>query len=196
MNQSNASMSDSVGLSVHALRQEFDRSFAQSARPQTDKLENLLALRIEGDPYAIRVTDINGLYTDRRIMPLPSPMAELLGVTGFRGQIAPVYDLAALLGYGRTVSARWLVLLRASTGEPLCLAFDHFETHFSVSPHFIASSPNDAIKCGETGNVLRPHLFTIVHSNEMQRPIIQLSSLLQDLQTRADSYIPKRRDQL
>lgn len=187
-------VNDSVSLNVLALRQEFDLSFAQAVRTQTDKLENLLALRIAGDPYAIRVADINGLHTDRRIMPLPSPMTELLGVTGFRGQIAPVYDLAALLGYGRAVSARWLILLRSATGEPLCLAFDCFETHFSVSPHDIASSPSDMAQASDSMRQIRPHLFSAVLRNEILHPIIQLSSLLQDLQTRADSYISKRRD--
>lgn len=191
MNPGNAYMSDSVSQSALALRQEFDLSFAQAVRTQTTQLENLLALRIAGDPYAIRVADIKGLYTDRRIMPLPSPMTELLGVTGFRGQIAPVYDLAALLGYGRAASARWLILLRSSAGEPLCLAFECFETHFSVSPHDIASTSGDSAQASAS---IRAHLFSAVYSNEIRRPIIQLSSLCQDLQARADSHISKRRD--
>ncbi len=175
-----------VSASVFALRQEFDLSFAQAARTQTDQLESLLALRIEGNPYAIRVAEISGLHVDRRIMPLPSPVPELLGVTGFRGQIAPVYDLAALLGYGRAAQARWLILLRSPTGALLCLAFECFEMHFSVAPEHIASQPGDAT---------RPHLVAAVRSDEVLRPIIQLTSLLQDIQRSADPYVQKRRDQ-
>jgi hypothetical protein len=82
-----------------ALRREFDQSFAQPPATELARVENFLAVRIGGDAYAMRVAEIAGLYADKRIVPLPSPLPSLLGTVGFRGQIAPVYDLAMLFGY-------------------------------------------------------------------------------------------------
>lgn len=165
---------------VLAMRQEFDLSFAQAPRTTTEASESLLAIGIGGDSYAIRVSEIGGLYVDRRIMPLPSPIAELLGVVGLRGQIAPVYDLAALLGYGRVAAPRWLILLLSpGQREPVALAFDTFELHFSVSVQQLVVSPGT-------------HLGDAVRSGDVVRPIVQLQSLLQDIQRRADLSIQQR----
>lgn len=172
---------------VLALRREFDLAFARAPRTTTERLEGLLALRIDGDPYAVRVSEIDGLHVDRRIMALPSPVAELLGVAGFRGQIAPVYDLAALLGYARVASPRWLLQLHSRANEPLALAFDTFEMHFSVSPEQLVSSPG---ALPSQGGTTRAHLFDAVRGDAVVRPIIPLRSLLQDIQSRVDSFHP------
>lgn len=168
---------------VLALRREFDLGFAQAPRMETESFEKLLALRIGGDPYAIRVSEISGLHADRRIMPLPTPVPELLGVAGFRGEIAPVYDLAALLGYAGVSSPRWLILLRSPERAPVALAFDIFEMHVSVSPQHIVSSSEEMP--APTGTA-RPHLRDAVHGDDVLRPIIQLQSLLESIQRRAD----------
>jgi len=171
---------------VLALRQEFDLTFAQAPRMETEQRENLLAIRIGDDPYAIRITEIGGLHADRRIMPLPTPMPELLGVMGFRGKIAPVYDLATLLGYARPSSTRWIVLLKSV--EPVALAFDAFERHFAVSQLQIISEKTDMP--AETG--ARPHLFDAVRSDDVVRPVIQLQSLLAAIQKRAQPFVQQR----
>lgn len=175
---------------VLALRREFDESFAQAPRLEREPLEGLLAVRLGGDPYAIRVSEIGGIHADRRIMPLPTPVPELLGVAGLRGQIAPVYDLAALLGYARASSPRWLILLRgASQQSCVALAFDTFERHFSV--------PLRHIVCASGARAAHPfsaqvHLADVVSTDDVVRPIIALPSLLQDIQGRADGVIQKR----
>ncbi len=161
-----------------ALRQEFDRSFAQAPRMETARAESFLAVRVGADAYALRVAEIGGLFTDRRIMPLPTPMPELLGVAGFRGQIAPVYDLAALLGYARQTAPRWLILARLR--EPVALAFDTFEAHFSALPERIIAA--------EGKGAGRRHLGSAVRTDDAVRPIIQLQSLLEDIQLRANSF--------
>ena len=168
-----------------ALRQEFDRSFAQAPRLETEPPENFLAVRVGGDAYALRVAEIGGLFTDRRIMPLPTPMPALLGVAGFRGQIAPVYDLAALLGYARQTAPRWLIMARRR--EPVALAFDVFDAHFSAfSASIIATEGRDAA---------RLHLGSAVRIGDATRPIIQLQSLLDDIQLRANSFTRTRSGQ-
>jgi purine-binding chemotaxis protein CheW len=91
----------------------------------SERLEGLLAIRVGADPYALRLSEIVGLHADVKIVPVPSPVAQLLGIVGLRGMMAPVYDLAALLGYPPAASPRWMVLAGAS--QSMGLAFDAFE---------------------------------------------------------------------
>lgn len=169
-----------------ALRREFDLSFTQAPRMETESFQNMLAIRIGDDPYAIRVAELAGLHADRRIMPLPTPMPELLGVTGFRGQIAPVYDLATLLGYARQPSTRWLLLLQQR--EPVALAFDTFEMHFAVAQQEIISEQ----AAMPAGTEARQHLYGAARSDDTVRPIIHLQSLVEDIQRRAQPFVQQR----
>ncbi len=115
-----------IGNKVTELRGQFDQSFAAPPRTDLEQLETLIAIRVAGDPYALRIGEINSLASDRKIVPLPSATPELLGAAGVRGAVVPVFSLAALLGYGLGLgSARWLAL--CGTDEPLALAFSDFE---------------------------------------------------------------------
>lgn len=171
------------------LRREFDQSFAQAPRMGTEQRANLLAIRIGGDPYAIRVADIDGIHADCHIMALPTPIPELLGVAGFRGQIVPVYDLAALLGYARCASPRWLVLLGQRQRETLALAFESFEMHFSVSHMDRVPPPSDF---SPPPGPARPHVLDAVCEQGRVWPVIQLQSLRNGLQKRVESTIQPR----
>jgi chemotaxis signal transduction protein len=175
-----------------AMRREFDLSFSQSATRRSIVSENYLGLRFGEDAYAIRVAAIAGLHVDRRIMPLLSPVPSLLGVVGFRGVIAPVFDLAALLGYGRNRSdagpgngdrigaPRWIVLVRSI--EPVALAFDNFEAHFSVTGHDILSAQQLlANRSVLVPDGARAHLCDAVRVEGVIRPIIELQSLLRSV---------------
>src|SRR5215218_10100104 len=83
------------------LREAFDRSFAQLATSEADVVESLLGIRIGTDPYGLRLGELSGLFADKKITRLPSPVSELLGIAGFRGAVLPVYDLGMLLGCPR-----------------------------------------------------------------------------------------------
>ena len=170
-----------------ALRREFDDSFALAPRTQAMSLESLLAIRLQGRPYALRVSDIEGLHADRRIVPLPIPAAHLLGVASFRGRIAPVYDLASLCGYARTASPRWLVLLRSK--EPVALGFASFERHISVSPQDILST--QAADLATHAGTATPVSHAIRHDDTVW-PILQLPALLADIAQRCNQSNQQR----
>jgi chemotaxis signal transduction protein len=172
------------------LRQEFDRSFAQAPRVEIEHVEKLLAVRLGNDPYAIRLAEIGGLYADRCIMPLPTPVPALLGIAGFRGQIAPVYDLAALLGYARQAPPRWLILTQLR--DPVALAFDAFEAHFVVPAEQIVKTPDET---SAAPAATRPHLSEVVHIDGAARPIIHLQSLLENIQRQGNLPIRPGSDQ-
>lgn len=173
---------------ANLLRQEFDRSFAEPPVSGIVSVEDFLAIGIGGDPYAVRLAEIRGLYADRRIVPLPTPVPELLGMASFRGQIAPVYNLAALLGYShlreRTLP-RWLVLVRWRV--PVALAFDAFETHLRVAPEAIVES--SAVV--DTGRV-RPHTRGAVQDDAVRRPIVPLPAVLEDISQRVEATPMKK----
>ena len=83
---------------VTELRDAFDRSFAQAPSTEAAAVENLLAIRVGAHPYALRMAEVSGLFADKKVTRLPSPVPEFSGIAGFRGVVLPVYDLAMLLG--------------------------------------------------------------------------------------------------
>lgn len=176
-------MSAALPLSqaVLELRAQFDSAFAQAPRVAAAAGPSMLAIRVAGEPYALHLDQIGGLYADRSIVALPSALPSLLGVTGFRGQIIPVYDLAVLLGHARGAAPRWLVLVRCA--QPLALAFDRFEAHFTAAPEDLmraAAAPD------------RPHQYDTVQGADALRPVIHLPSLHDDIQRQAALALPPR----
>ncbi len=113
------------------LRRAFDQAFAVAPNTTVETFEDLLAVRVAGDPYALRVREITGLVASRKIVPLPSRRPELLGIAGNRGSLVAVYSLAGLLGYGAdSKPASWLAL--AGAHEPLGLGFEELEGFLRV----------------------------------------------------------------
>lgn len=160
------------------LRQAFDRSFAEPIRAEEREIVDFITLRLGGDPYAVRMAEIAGLFTNVKITPVPSPLAELRGVAGFRGTLTPVYDLAALLGYPPS-SARWIVLANAGA---LGFAFGAFEGHFRIEPTAIAAQQNSA-----------QHVHEIARQADAAWPIIDIPSVVAAISARA-AAVPSRKE--
>src|SRR5271165_5211475 len=99
------------GLSSQAaaLRQNFDRGFAEPRHAAAVTVEDFLAIRLEAGPYAISLSDIAGLFLGKKTTPIPGQAGALRGIAGFRGVVVPVYDLAALMGCKPAETPRWLV---------------------------------------------------------------------------------------
>lgn len=157
---------------VEKLRHEFDLSFTQMPREQTETPNNFLGIYLGKDALAIRATDIAGIYADRRIVPMPSSAPTFLGVSRFRGLVTPVYDLAALLGYQNTPTPRWLVLVRLDDTESIAFAFEKFDSFFSANQSNVISTAQEKT---------RTHLSDAVRIGDFTRPIIHLPSLLAQL---------------
>jgi chemotaxis signal transduction protein len=127
---SNVPSGEAASSSAETLRRRFDQSFAAPAGSNPQSVEDLLAIRVGADPYVLRLSQIAGLSTSLKIVPVPSPIASLLGIVGVRGLMAPIYDLGMLLGYPRAAEPRWTVFVRAP--QTVGFAFETFESHLQV----------------------------------------------------------------
>jgi purine-binding chemotaxis protein CheW len=116
---------------AEALREAFDAAFAAPpAEPRRDEVP-LLVLQAGAARVAVRALETRGLVAPGRIEPVPSRRPELLGVTGRRGSLLPVYGLARLLGIDDAGEVpRWLLL--AGGAGRVGLAFGALETYRRV----------------------------------------------------------------
>src|SRR5689334_7571216 len=96
-------------FSVEALRREFDGSFALPQREAAPDAIEVLAIRVGGKPFALRLSEVAGVATGRRLTPVPSARRGMLGLVGVRGSLVAVFDLAVLLGEPpNTAEPRWV----------------------------------------------------------------------------------------
>jgi purine-binding chemotaxis protein CheW len=157
-----------AGLRVDALRTEFDSVFALPPRAALDEWTELLAIAVGDDPYALRLSELAGLYADKPVTPLPGAPADVRGLAGFRGAVVVVYDVAALLGAPRAAACRWLVA--AAANPAVALAFARFEGHMRARPEQIAVA--DDTGPGAPWN-------EVLHADQAVRPIVSVPALLE-----------------
>ncbi len=156
------------------LRARFDRGFAEPPHPGAVATVDLLAIRLGGAPYALRLGELAGLFADRAVTPLPTEIPALLGVAGFRGAIVPVYDLRRLLGCAATAPPRWLVV---TTQLAVGFGFDGLDGHLRI--------PVDAIARGDGAE----HARELARTAEL-RPIVAFASVLAAIARRAGPAHP------
>jgi chemotaxis signal transduction protein len=168
-------------LSAEELRRTFDGAFAMPSEARRQDLEPLLTLRIASAAYAVRVLDIAGFATARRIVPLGSPLPAMLGLAAVRGILFPVYSLEALLG-DQTTSAppRWFLL--CGHQDPVALAFADFEGHALLS--------RSEWRATSGGEGRRKHVRELVRMADEMRGVIEVSSLLETIQERVSASRP------
>ena len=171
---------------VVELRSVFDHERAAPSSSRTEvQTESLLKIRVSGDAYAIRVSEISGLATDRKIVAFPSPISELLGLAGIRGALVPVYSLAGLLGHGtESGQVRWLVL--CGTDEPFALAFGDYEGYVRI--------PQTQLYSAEQKDVTRINVTHVARTIDMVRAVVSIPLLREAIQERCrKNSVPKER---
>jgi purine-binding chemotaxis protein CheW len=148
-------------------RQTFDRSFAEPVRDDAVAIEDLLTFRLPSGSHALRLAEAGGVFAGRAVTKLPGSDAELLGISGFRGTLVPVYDLHALLGAPSVEQPRWLVTAKAA---PLAFAFETFEGHLRVPADSIVARPAD--------HAARPYVRRFVAVQQTVHPLVHLQALV------------------
>lgn len=114
------------------LRAVFDRGFAVAEHARGDRVEQLdvLAIRVADQRYALRLSELQAVHAERKLVTIPAPAPELLGLVGLRGLVVPIYDLRRLLGLASGPTPRWLALARAAS--PIGFAFDALDAHLRL----------------------------------------------------------------
>lgn len=165
-----------AGLIAAALREDFDRAFARPPATELRATEAYLLVAVADTPHAVPLADVGGLHVDRRVVRLPTRLPVLLGVAGFRGQVVPVYDLAALLGYAPQKAGRWLLLARGA--EPVAFAFQRAEGYATPDPANVVAADGER-HADPVRGALREGPFV--------RPIIRLPSLVEEVRRRVET---------
>jgi len=161
------------------LRRDFDRGFAEPIRLDPIATEDLLAIRIGGQPHAIRLAEIAGLFAGKKITRVPGGHPALSGIAAFRGALLPVYDLALVLGHAGAQAPRWMVIVAAL---PVALAFDGFEGQFRV--------PRTDILPQAAHADAPAHAQDIVRTKDFVGPIMHLPSLLDAAKALRSATVP------
>jgi len=168
-------VTDAIGGRLAAqLRREFDASFAEPPGEHSVQLVDLLAIRLAGNPYALRLNELSGLSTRRPVTPVPTAVSGLLGIAGIRGMLVPVYDLRLIMGHPATETALWLGLVGSEA--PIGLAFDGFEGHLRV--------PREAITRTATRSTTSL-ANEVLHTSDPVRLLVHLPSVLAAIRARA-----------
>ncbi len=156
------------------LRRAFDSAFAAPPRTMVMDLERLLRIRAGGVAYAVRLHEIAALYSSGRVVPMPGPLPELLGLTTLRGVIVPVYGLGALLGHAAPGgdSSRWVVVTSA---DEVALGFEELGGYLQL-PRSELSSVSGA----QTGQ----HCLETVHLGSDSFSILSVPSIMKALRER------------
>jgi chemotaxis signal transduction protein len=165
-----------LGLAGKAaeLARAFDAGFAEAPASDSRNFEDVLAIRLGGDPYALRLGQVAGLYARRTIVPLPSALPELLGLASVRAAVVPVYDISALLGRLRQSEPRWIVV---AAQAPIGLAFDELEGFRRLEAETIVA---EAASTPGTAPV------ELIRSEEQLRPLLHLPALIEVIVQRAE----------
>ncbi len=151
------------------LRLNFDRSFADPPSVADAAPQGFLAIRLDAQHFALRLTDISGLFAEKKVTPIPGADEYLLGIAGFRGVVTPVYNLKRVLGQRSAAATRWLVVAAAAR---VALAFDGFEGQLRIAPAAIATAQRTDDQAFTNG---------VLQIGDVLRPIIDLSRVLKAL---------------
>lgn len=155
------------GSRLSDLRLAFDAAFTFPPERAPDDCTDLLAVTVAGNRLAVPLEAMSGLVADRAVTRLPAAPPQLLGVAGLRGQLVPVFSLAALVGPAPAGAGggtpRWLVL---AAGSPVfAVAVDSVDGHLRVPDEAIARP------AGSGGG------STVVRTADGPRPVVDMSAV-------------------
>jgi purine-binding chemotaxis protein CheW len=128
---------------AEALRQAFDRAFAQAPAAADEAGEGMLALRAGGEAFAVPLAEVHGLFADRRLVALPGPLPAFRGIACLRSGIVAVYGLADFFGHPSSAAPMRWMLLTGGRDRPFALAFEHFDGYARAAAGVIAVSARD-----------------------------------------------------
>jgi chemotaxis signal transduction protein len=128
---------DDLGMQLERLRLEFDDSFKVARPPFEAEWEDLLAIRLGREPFALRLCEVATIVAGTPVTPVPSQHPALLGLAGLRGVLVSVFDLGSLLGLARAPSAKWILRVKDSS---TALGFAELEGQLRVPARDVSAA--------------------------------------------------------
>jgi len=173
-------MNSAIGPEVlDELRRAFDAAFAAPAVQPVDDLATLITIRVAGQAFALRATEITALAKRSRIVPVPSRVPELMGLAGIRGALVPVYDLASILGLSRTNEPQWFVLTQCEA--QLALAVDEIEGLIEVRKTNLFT--HDTFPSGG-------HVRQLARIGTDKRAVVDITAVVETIRQHAGLSVP------
>jgi purine-binding chemotaxis protein CheW len=157
-------MDEALTALLTRLRDDFDSSFARRPVDGAAAHVDVLCVRIGERPFALRVDEIAGVVTGRRIVGLPGSSPALLGLVGLRGALLPVFGLASLLGLPQPREPRWLAT--CGRDRPIGFAFGGVDAYDRLLP-------GDVVP-GDGGH---PAVRAFAQTSRGPRPLVHLPTL-------------------
>ena len=155
------------GVLAAQMRQAFDQGFGLPPTPPSAQ-EALILLRAGETALALKCIQIQAIIRAGVIAPLPRPAPGLLGLSGVRGALIPVFSLAAALGLPTSpVRPGWLALVASET--PIALAFEDLEGQVAVTRDCLTPAPADPA---------HPHLRDLLCLPSTTRAVADIPGLL------------------
>jgi purine-binding chemotaxis protein CheW len=154
-----------------ALREQFDRSFAQPQHMDLTPREDFLCIRLGSAPYALRLSEIAGLFADKKITKVPGRQPVLFGIAGFRGAIVPVYSLPTYFGFPIAPTPRWVAI---SSAAPIAWAFEEFDGHQRCPRTAIAARGTAQSPDRGDGDFVKEYIC----ADDTVRPIVDIRSII------------------
>ncbi|MDG6997664.1 MAG: chemotaxis protein CheW [Nitrososphaerota archaeon] len=136
---------------VAQIRESFDSVFAQEMRLSRDTTVDLLAIQIGHNHYAIRLSELAGLYVGKPITWLPDSPSELLGVASFGDRIAAIYNLESLIGEPEKSQCRWQVL--AACDPSIGFGFEELENYIRADSEAIVPRQDASIESNKNAEL-------------------------------------------
>jgi purine-binding chemotaxis protein CheW len=180
-------LNDSIeGNKATQLRQTFDRMFSLPPSLASLEVEDLLTISVAGAPYAIRLLEIAEIFTERKVVSVPTVTPDFLGLAGIRGGIVPVFGLSSILGIGPDPgSQRWMIL--CGSEEPIALAFSDFEGYLRL--------PASALHADETFSTTRDHVKyvnQVASTPDGVRAVISIPLIMAAIRNRISQHRPTK----
>jgi chemotaxis signal transduction protein len=158
------------------LQRAFDASFEAPARTREVDHEDMLAIQVQGGKFAVRIGELAGVHTVRKIVHLPGALLGLVGLVGVRGRLVAAYRLADLLGPAAAEGKlRWFLLCRDDT--QVGLAIEGIDAYLRVLKADVHPVQGD--------ETLGEHVSDVVRLDGVARGVLNLRSILAAIARRA-----------
>ena len=162
------------------LRRDFDQTFAVAPTSPVEENESLITLRVAGEALAVRKLHITGVARRKRILPIPTLVPGLLGITAIRGALFPIYDFASLLELTAPAGeGLWLMLTNPEA--PIGLVFDEFEGQMEIERACLYESDSSGS---------RKHRRLMAKVGAAHRAVIDIPGIVEEIRKAAGVLEP------